>query len=180
MRAASQEDPCKAPQNFVPSVTEGSSRVRESTEMVEHKGVGHPDSHCDGAVEAAACTLSQAYRESYGTRPCLSAASAPHSSAGERSCGQFAPSYLVRLPNFPPVRLSRSSRKPSANTSRRALGRLAAQFRCSPYFARRRQPCGGLFVPLLRFYQRHFVRRWLRLVFPCGGGGSFSVPYFAR
>ncbi len=34
--------------------------------MCEHKGIGHPDSLCDGAVEAAARTLCRAYTESLG------------------------------------------------------------------------------------------------------------------
>ncbi|WP_024302680.1 methionine adenosyltransferase [Pseudogulbenkiania sp. MAI-1] len=36
------------------------------TEMCEHKGIGHPDSLCDGAVEAAARALGRAYLENYG------------------------------------------------------------------------------------------------------------------
>ncbi|WP_029047150.1 methionine adenosyltransferase [Cupriavidus sp. amp6] len=36
------------------------------TEMCEHKGVGHPDSLCDGAVEAAARALCRAYLDAYG------------------------------------------------------------------------------------------------------------------
>ncbi|MHC6052193.1 methionine adenosyltransferase [Ralstonia solanacearum] len=35
-------------------------------EIAEHKGIGHPDSLCDGAVEAAACALSRAYLDAYG------------------------------------------------------------------------------------------------------------------
>ncbi|BDB29311.1 S-adenosylmethionine synthetase [Cupriavidus sp. TA19] len=42
------------------------SRSREQTEMCEHKGIGHPDSLCDGAVEAAARALCRAYLEAYG------------------------------------------------------------------------------------------------------------------
>lgn len=37
-----------------------------STEMCEHKGIGHPDSVCDGAVEAASRALCRAYLDSYG------------------------------------------------------------------------------------------------------------------
>jgi S-adenosylmethionine synthetase len=36
------------------------------TEMCEHKGVGHPDTLCDNAVEAAARALSRAYLDDYG------------------------------------------------------------------------------------------------------------------
>jgi len=42
------------------------SRWIEPTEMCEHKGVGHPDSLCDGAVEAAAHALCRAYLNAYG------------------------------------------------------------------------------------------------------------------
>ncbi|QUN28636.1 methionine adenosyltransferase [Cupriavidus sp. KK10] len=42
------------------------SRPKEQTEMCEHKGIGHPDSLCDGAVEAAARALCCAYLEAYG------------------------------------------------------------------------------------------------------------------
>ncbi|MBV8273242.1 MAG: methionine adenosyltransferase [Cupriavidus sp.] len=38
----------------------------EQTEMCEHKGIGHPDSLCDGAVEAAAQALCCAYLDAYG------------------------------------------------------------------------------------------------------------------
>lgn len=37
-----------------------------STEMCEHKGIGHPDSLCDGAVEAASRALCRAYLDAYG------------------------------------------------------------------------------------------------------------------
>lgn len=36
------------------------------SEMCEHKGVGHPDTLCDCAVESAARALSRAYLEDYG------------------------------------------------------------------------------------------------------------------
>lgn len=39
---------------------------RQQTEMCEHKGVGHPDTLCDGAVEAAARALCRAYLDTYG------------------------------------------------------------------------------------------------------------------
>lgn len=38
----------------------------QHTEMCEHKGIGHPDSLCDGAVEAAAHALCGAYLDAYG------------------------------------------------------------------------------------------------------------------
>lgn len=47
------------------SVTPGPERSL-ATEMCEHKGVGHPDSLCDGAVEAASRALCRAYLDSYG------------------------------------------------------------------------------------------------------------------
>lgn len=48
------------------SVKNGPSCWTEPTEMCEHKGVGHPDSLCDGAVEAAAQALCRAYLDTYG------------------------------------------------------------------------------------------------------------------
>lgn len=51
--------------NCVISVTPGAARGL-STEMCEHKGVGHPDSLCDGAVEAASRALCRAYLDNYG------------------------------------------------------------------------------------------------------------------
>ncbi|MBI2379506.1 MAG: methionine adenosyltransferase [Gammaproteobacteria bacterium] len=39
---------------------------RRHVEMCEHKGVGHPDSLCDGVVEAVSLALNAAYREAYG------------------------------------------------------------------------------------------------------------------
>jgi S-adenosylmethionine synthetase len=36
------------------------------TEICEHKGIGHPDSICDGAAEAVSRALSAAYLQSYG------------------------------------------------------------------------------------------------------------------
>jgi len=37
-----------------------------TSEMCEHKGIGHPDSLCDGVVEAVSLALNRAYREVYG------------------------------------------------------------------------------------------------------------------
>lgn len=53
-------------ENIAISVSTTPSRWIEQTEMCEHKGVGHPDSLCDGAVEAAAHALCRAYLEAYG------------------------------------------------------------------------------------------------------------------
>lgn len=39
---------------------------RHKIEMCEHKGIGHPDSICDGVCEAASRELSLAYLEAYG------------------------------------------------------------------------------------------------------------------
>lgn len=39
---------------------------RQPTEFVERKGVGHPDSLCDGIAEAVSRRLSQFYRDEYG------------------------------------------------------------------------------------------------------------------
>ncbi len=41
-------------ENIAISVSRAPSWRSERTEMCEHKGIGHPDSLCDGAVEAAA------------------------------------------------------------------------------------------------------------------------------
>ncbi|MBU7008943.1 methionine adenosyltransferase, partial [Phosphitispora fastidiosa] len=35
-------------------------------EMCEHKGIGHPDSICDGAAEAVSRALCRAYLQVYG------------------------------------------------------------------------------------------------------------------
>lgn len=40
-------------------------RTREA-EICEHKGIGHPDSLCDGAAEAVSLALNRAYRQAYG------------------------------------------------------------------------------------------------------------------
>ncbi|KAF7961794.1 S-adenosylmethionine synthetase [Cupriavidus sp. UYMU48A] len=53
-------------ENIAISVSSAPSWWMESTEMCEHKGVGHPDSLCDGAVEAAARSLCRAYLDNYG------------------------------------------------------------------------------------------------------------------
>ena len=38
----------------------------ESIEIVERKGVGHPDSICDGVAEAVSRSLCQCYLEQFG------------------------------------------------------------------------------------------------------------------
>lgn len=49
------------------SVTVRSMEARlGDVEIVEHKGIGHPDTLCDGAVEAASRALSRAYLERFG------------------------------------------------------------------------------------------------------------------
>lgn len=53
-------------ENIALAISSVPSRPREQTEMCEHKGIGHPDSLCDGAVEAAARALCRAYLEAYG------------------------------------------------------------------------------------------------------------------
>lgn len=48
------------------SISTTSTLEVTQTEIAEHKGFGHPDSLCDGAVEAAAYALSRAYLQAYG------------------------------------------------------------------------------------------------------------------
>ncbi|TPQ30650.1 methionine adenosyltransferase [Cupriavidus pinatubonensis] len=55
-----------AAENIAISVSTAPLQWMGQTEMCEHKGVGHPDSLCDGAVEAAAHALCRAYLEAYG------------------------------------------------------------------------------------------------------------------
>lgn len=43
-----------------------SSHARLTTEICEHKGIGHPDSICDGVVEAVSQALCAAYIDAYG------------------------------------------------------------------------------------------------------------------
>lgn len=43
-----------------------SHKSRLKAEMCEHKGIGHPDSICDGAVEAASQALCHAYLKNFG------------------------------------------------------------------------------------------------------------------
>ncbi len=53
--------------NIVVCVRRAALHSGADTEMCEHKGVGHPDTLCDNAVEAAARALSRAYLDDYGT-----------------------------------------------------------------------------------------------------------------
>ncbi|MDF3883067.1 methionine adenosyltransferase [Cupriavidus basilensis] len=53
-------------ENIALSVSNAASQWDARTEMCEHKGIGHPDSICDGAVEAGARALCRAYLETYG------------------------------------------------------------------------------------------------------------------
>lgn len=52
--------------NIIVSAGPMVSPQNADTEICEHKGVGHPDSLCDGAVEAAARELGRVYLEDYG------------------------------------------------------------------------------------------------------------------
>ncbi|MBR8048761.1 methionine adenosyltransferase [Burkholderia vietnamiensis] len=52
--------------NIVVCVRRAALHSDADTEMCEHKGVGHPDTLCDNAVEAAARALSLAYLDEYG------------------------------------------------------------------------------------------------------------------
>ncbi|MFM0415937.1 methionine adenosyltransferase [Paraburkholderia aromaticivorans] len=52
--------------NIALSIPTAPSQWGMRTEMCEHKGIGHPDSICDGAVEAGARALCRAYLETYG------------------------------------------------------------------------------------------------------------------
>ncbi|WP_232458213.1 methionine adenosyltransferase [Burkholderia ubonensis] len=51
--------------NIIVTVDRAAAR-HEPVEICEHKGVGHPDTLCDGAVEAAARALARAYLDRYG------------------------------------------------------------------------------------------------------------------
>ncbi|VWC92490.1 S-adenosylmethionine synthetase [Burkholderia contaminans] len=55
--------------NIVVTVDHGAARRDPIVEMCEHKGVGHPDTLCDGIVEAAARALGRAYLDDYGVVP---------------------------------------------------------------------------------------------------------------
>ena len=43
-----------------------STMAEGPVEMCEHKGIGHPDSLCDGVAEAVSCALCRAYLKAYG------------------------------------------------------------------------------------------------------------------
>ncbi|MBS2132129.1 methionine adenosyltransferase (plasmid) [Burkholderia thailandensis] len=51
--------------NIVVTVESAASHHDAGVEICEHKGVGHPDTLCDGAVEAAARALGRAYLDDY-------------------------------------------------------------------------------------------------------------------
>lgn len=40
--------------------------LESEIELCEHKGIGHPDTICDGVAEAASCALAKAYLDAYG------------------------------------------------------------------------------------------------------------------
>jgi len=39
---------------------------KQDVELVERKGIGHPDSMCDGLAEAVSCALSNEYMKRFG------------------------------------------------------------------------------------------------------------------
>jgi S-adenosylmethionine synthetase len=51
---------------FVVTRVGADNRSARSVEICEHKGIGHPDSICDGVVEAVSRALSAAYLREYG------------------------------------------------------------------------------------------------------------------
>lgn len=53
------------PTRFAINAMPPDSRESE-VELCEHKGIGHPDTICDGAAEAASCALAKAYLDTYG------------------------------------------------------------------------------------------------------------------
>ena len=56
----------KAETRYAIRQTAASAESQTTVEMCEHKGVGHPDSLCDGAVEAVSRALCRAYLAAYG------------------------------------------------------------------------------------------------------------------
>lgn len=50
---------------FVIIACERLHRMSE-VEMCEHKGIGHPDSLCDGVAQAVSLALNRAYLQAYG------------------------------------------------------------------------------------------------------------------
>lgn len=52
---------------FVITQQPNASAPKMSVEFCEHKGIGHPDSLCDGVAEAVSRTLCRAYLKWYGT-----------------------------------------------------------------------------------------------------------------
>lgn len=51
---------------FAISVVPASARTTARSEVCEHKGIGHPDSICDGVAEAVSQALCRAYLGAYG------------------------------------------------------------------------------------------------------------------
>ncbi|MFN3395782.1 MAG: methionine adenosyltransferase, partial [Thermodesulfovibrionales bacterium] len=45
----------------------GISVIEHDVEIVERKGIGHPDYICDSIMEAISITLSKEYRKAFGT-----------------------------------------------------------------------------------------------------------------
>jgi S-adenosylmethionine synthetase len=52
--------------NFVITVVAAEQRPTPKTEICEHKGIGHPDSICDGVAEAVSRALALEYLRAYG------------------------------------------------------------------------------------------------------------------
>jgi S-adenosylmethionine synthetase len=55
-----------AQNSFVITAVPAAQRPAPATEICEHKGIGHPDSICDGVAEAISGALSRAYLQAYG------------------------------------------------------------------------------------------------------------------
>jgi S-adenosylmethionine synthetase len=53
--------------NIVVEPMEGPPMVDREVEIVERKGIGHPDTICDGVMEAVSVALNRAYLERFGT-----------------------------------------------------------------------------------------------------------------
>ncbi|WP_435073741.1 methionine adenosyltransferase [Halorubrum sp. HHNYT27] len=51
---------------FSMTTVDGDPVAQEYTEFVERKGIGHPDSLCDGVAEAVSLRLSRFYRDEFG------------------------------------------------------------------------------------------------------------------
>ena len=53
--------------NIVIEELKGTEVYRQKVEVVERKGIGHPDSICDSIMEQISVNLSQKYLETFGT-----------------------------------------------------------------------------------------------------------------